>query len=120
MDKSVENLKIYKLTYELLLFVFKDAVHFFPREFKYNLGEKIKDTLLECILEIYKANKKPIQERNTHIEDILTNLKSFEIMIQLSFDLHILPPKKYNFINSKIIQLRKMIYWRKWMIWKYL
>ena len=113
MDKTVENLKIYKLTYELLKYTFKDTVHFFPREFKYDLGSKIKNVLLETILEIYNANKKQIQERLPHIEQILTNLKSFEIMIQLSFDLHILPPTKYKYINSKIIELRKMIYWRK-------
>jgi len=113
MDKAVENLKIYKLTYELLLHTFKDTVHYFPREFKYDLWEKIKKTLLESILEIYRANRKPIQERNENLEIILNNLKSFEIMIQLGFDLHIIPPEKFRNMNSKIIQLRKMIYWWK-------
>ena len=41
-----QHLPIYKMTYELLLKVMNITKNF-PKEFKYTLGEKLKDELME-------------------------------------------------------------------------
>jgi len=109
----VENLKLFKDTYDLLLFLFKDVVKYFPREFKYTLWERLKNETLEMVLLLYKANLKPIYERKDDIEKLLIILKSIEIMSKLWYELVCIPPKKYHKLTSYIIKLRKMLYWWK-------
>jgi len=50
-----QHLPIYKLTYDLLLRIMQVTKNF-PREYKYTLGQKLKDEVIELIVLIYKAN----------------------------------------------------------------
>lgn len=50
-----EHLPIYKLTYDLLIRTMT-ATKDFPREYKYTLGQKMKDEIIEPVVLIYKAN----------------------------------------------------------------
>ncbi len=50
-----EHLPIYKQTYDILLRTLT-ATKDFPREYKYTLGQKIKDELIEIVVLIYRAN----------------------------------------------------------------
>src|ERR1039457_1618200 len=50
-----QHLPIYKQTYDILLRTMtatKDS----PREYKFTLGQKIKDELIELVVMIYRAN----------------------------------------------------------------
>ena len=114
MDKKVENLKLFKLTYELLLFLFKEVVKYFPREFKYTLWEKLKNETLDIVVSLYKTNLKPVNERLNDIEELLVRLKWVEIMCKLWYDLVCISSEKYHKLIWYIIQLRKMFYgWKK-------
>jgi len=50
-----QHLPIYKQTYDILLRTMT-ATKDFPREYKYTLGQKIKDELIELVVVIYRAN----------------------------------------------------------------
>jgi hypothetical protein len=50
-----QHLPIYKQTYDVLLRTMI-ATKDFPREYKYTLGQKIKDELIELVVMIYRAN----------------------------------------------------------------
>ena len=50
-----QHLPIYKQTYDILLRTMA-ATKDFPREYKYTLGQKIKDELIELVVMIYRAN----------------------------------------------------------------
>jgi len=50
-----QHLPIYKQTYDILLRTMI-ATKDFPREYKYTIGQKIKDELIELIVAIYRAN----------------------------------------------------------------
>ncbi len=60
-----QHLPIYKQTYDILLRTMT-ATKEFPREYKYTLGQKIKDELIELVVMIYRANSAADKER--HIE----------------------------------------------------
>ena len=57
------SLKVYKDSYDLLLFLYQISVNF-NKDFKYSLGEKIKDEALELIIDIYKANSDFLERKN--------------------------------------------------------
>ena len=63
-----QHLPIYKQTYDLLLRTMT-ATKDFPREYKYSLGQKIKDELMELVVLIYRANS--AIDKRQHIESIL-------------------------------------------------
>jgi len=52
-----EELPIYKATYDLVLIIFKFTKNF-NREYKYTIGESIKNETIEAITNIYRANSK--------------------------------------------------------------
>jgi hypothetical protein len=62
------HLPIYKQTYDILLRTMT-ATKEFPREYKYTLGQKIKDELVELVVMIYRANS--ATDKNQHIQSIL-------------------------------------------------
>ena len=114
MDKKVENLMLYKVAYELLLYLNKDVVKFYPREFKYTLGERLKNKSLDLLVILYETNLKPVDQRQKDIENLLVILKTIEIMTKLSYDLKCVNLNKFNHLNNLIIQLRKMLYgWKR-------
>jgi hypothetical protein len=49
-----EHLPIYKKTYDLLLLAMQ-ATKLFPREYKYTLGQNIKDEIVALVVFIYRA-----------------------------------------------------------------
>jgi hypothetical protein len=54
---------IYKQTYDILLRTMT-ATKDFPGEYKYTLGQKIKDELIELVVVIYRANSATDKERH--------------------------------------------------------
>ena len=62
-----QHLPIYKQTYGILLRTMT-ATKDFPREYKYTLGQKIKDELIELVVVIYSATDK---ERHIQFQILL-------------------------------------------------
>lgn len=87
-----EHLPIYKQSYELL----NQAVHVtkdFPREFKFTVGQRLRDEILQLLVLIYRANGR--RDKTTVIEEILENILVVELLIRLCHDMRILPKKHY-------------------------
>ena len=87
-----EHLPIYKQTYDLLLRIMT-ATKNFPREYKYTLGQKLKDEVIELVVLIYRANS--VQDRQSHISAILERVQVVQLMIRLAHDMKILPRRHY-------------------------
>jgi hypothetical protein len=67
-----EHLPVFKKSYDLLLTIYQ-SVGMFGKEFKYTIGEKLKNEALELIVCIYKANSRVnklsmITEAKEHLE----------------------------------------------------
>jgi hypothetical protein len=87
-----EHLPIYKLTYDLLIRTMT-ATKDYPREYKYTLGQKMKDEIIELVVLIYKANS--AMDKEQHIAMILERVQVVQLLMRLSHDMKILTRKHY-------------------------
>ena len=93
------DLPVYKASYDLLLEIFKFTKDF-SKEYKYTIGEKLKNETTDLITNIYRANsvyqkKEIIQKAREHTEVI-------RLFMRLLKDLHEVNIKKFVTINEKI------------------
>ena len=87
-----QHLPIYKLTYDILLRTMT-ATKDFPREYKYTLGQKMKDEMIELVVLIYRANS--AADRGRHIAAIVERVQVIQLLMRLSHDIRILPRRHY-------------------------
>jgi hypothetical protein len=87
-----QHLPIYKLTYDILQRIMV-ATKNFPREYKYTLGQKLKDEVVDLVILIYKANT--AKDKVEHIEIILERVQLVQLLIRLCHDMRILQRKHY-------------------------
>lgn len=87
-----EHLPIYKQSYELLLQVVRFSKDF-PREFKFTIGQRLRDEVLELLVLIYKANSQ--KDKAATIAIILERILVIELLIRLCHDLRVLSQKHY-------------------------
>jgi len=99
-----EHLPIYKQTYDVLLRVMI-ATKDFPREYKYTLGQKIKDELTEIIILIYRANS--AENKKSHIQEILERIQAVQLLMRLSHDMKILSRRHYAALSEMTESLGK-------------
>lgn len=99
-----QHLPIYKLTYDLLIRVMQVTKNF-PREYKYTLGQKLKDEIIELVVTIYKANS--AKDKAQHIEMVLERVQVVQLMIRLSHDMRILPRRHYTDLAEKTDSLAR-------------
>lgn len=86
------HLPIYNLTYGLLTTLTK-ALHEFPREYKFTIGQKLQDEVIGLVVLIYRANS--LKSKGVVIDEFLERVQVVELLIRLSLDLRILPKKQY-------------------------
>ncbi len=87
-----QHLPIYKQTYDILLRTMV-ATKDFPREYKFTLGQKLKDELIELVVLIYRANS--AKDKMQHIQSILERVQAIQLLMRLSHDMKILPRRHY-------------------------
>ena len=87
-----EHLPIYKLSYELLGQVVQVTKEF-PREFKFTVGQRLRDEVIELLVLIYRANSQ--KDKAPVILEILERILVVELLIRLCHDLRILAKKNY-------------------------
>jgi hypothetical protein len=71
-----KHLPIYKATYELLEKVTRKTKDF-PKDFKYSLGDKIRNECIELVIFIYKANSMR-EKREENLKQILERVQVIE------------------------------------------
>jgi hypothetical protein len=91
-------------TYDILLRTMT-ATKDFPREYKYTLGQKIKDELIELVVMIYRANS--AADKAQHIESIVERVQAIQLMMRLSHDMKILPRRHYAALSEMTDSLAK-------------
>lgn len=94
-----KHLPIYKTTYDLLEKVTKKTKNF-PREYKYTLGDKIRNECIELVVFIYKANSFR-DTRQDYLHKILERVQVIELMLRLSKDLRLFSVDHF----SEIVQV---------------
>ncbi len=101
-----EHLPVFKKSYDLLLAVYQ-SVGMFGREFKYTIGEKMKNESLELIVSIYKANN--TKDKLDMIVVAKEHLEVLRLYIRISKDLKQITLKKMIFLNEFIESISKQL-----------
>jgi hypothetical protein len=79
----------------------------FSREYKYTLGENIKNQTIELLTLIYRANSS--QHKADIIQSAREHLEIIRLHVRLTKDLHQINVEKFVFINSNIENVSKQL-----------
>ncbi len=80
-----EHLPVYKASYDLLVEIFKFTKNF-NREYKFTIGEKLKNETTDLITNIYRANS--TYNKAEIIQKARINIEVIRLLIRLLIDLY--------------------------------
>lgn len=110
------NLPVYKLGYDLLIELY-NRTKTFEREYKYTIGEKLKEESLTMLIHVYRANKSRKEDRLEYIEQARKNIEVIRLLVRVTKDLKIIGTKGFCFLNMKIEELSKQLTaWQKYTV----
>lgn len=108
-------LPLYKVAYDLLIEIFKRTA-LFSREYKYTVGERLKNESLDLITNIYKANKSQKQNRQQNIAEARENVETIRLLLRLTRDLEVIGIKPFVFLNNYVENVSvQLVGWQKYM-----
>lgn len=106
------HLPIFQHTYQLTLEIHR-ATHQFPREYKYTLGQKLKEIVSDILDLIVAANSK--EDKVEVLEDARLKLEQLRIHIRLACDLKILGLKRFEAFSRTVEEISKQLSgWLEW------
>jgi hypothetical protein len=80
------ELSVYKLGYDVHIQTYQRTA-VFSSEYKYNLGERLKNESIDMLLNIYKANKSKKDNRGQFIDQARQNVEVIRLLLRLCKDL---------------------------------
>lgn len=105
------NLPVYKESYALLVGIFIFTKNF-TREYKYTIGESIKNETIAMITNIYRANS--TYAKRDKIQSARENLEVIRLFLRLLKDLRQVNLKVFVRLNEKIESVSKQLAaWQK-------
>jgi four helix bundle protein len=108
------ELPVYKLGYDLLIRTYEKTSSF-SREYKYTLGERLKEQSTEMLINIYKANKNKKETRGQYIDQAIQNLEVVRLLLRLCKDLKTIGMKGFVALNMQVEELSKQLAsWQKY------
>ncbi|MBU6426743.1 four helix bundle protein [Patescibacteria group bacterium] len=100
------TLPIYKSSYKLAFLLFDASTHF-AREYKYTVGQQLKDEAMKLVKNVYRANK--AIDKNCAINEARENAEMIRLMVRLMKDFNQLSLKKFLEINLCIEDVSKQL-----------
>lgn len=106
-----DSLPVFKKGYDLLVEIYK-MTSGLSREYKYTIGEKLKNETLELLLQIYQANLSRAKE--IHLDQCRQNTEAVRLLIRLLHDLQQINIKRMIALNLLIENVSKQLSgWKK-------
>lgn len=100
------NLPVYEECYQLLLQLVTFSRQM-QRDFRYTLGEKLQQTVVDIIVLIFKANK--TEQKTTHIADAREKLVEAQVMMRVLNDIRQLSDKQYVQLVERTTSVSKQL-----------
>jgi hypothetical protein len=108
---TFDNLPVYKACYDLLVEIFRFTTGF-SREYKYTLGEKLKNETIDLITNIFWANT--AQQKFDILQKARENIEIIRLYMRLLKDLDQVGTKKFVDINERKENVSKQLTgWQK-------
>ena len=109
-----EHIKIFQCAYILTIEIYKTTGNF-GREFKFTLGEKIKNAAHEILDAIMRVNSLPDKDKPAGLSEIEFKKENLRIYLRIACDLKLISPGRVGILNEKIEELgRQLGGWQKW------
>ncbi len=106
-----DHLPVYKASYDLLLEIYR-FVKDFNREYKYTIGESLKNETMQLVILLYRANSK--KDKKLTLEQAREKVETIRLIIRLTKDLHQINTKKFVFLNERVEQVsRQLTGWKR-------
>ncbi|MGR3218587.1 MAG: four helix bundle protein [Candidatus Anammoxibacter sp.] len=103
---TYDHLPVYKASYDLLVEIFRFTSNF-TRDYKYTIGESIKNVTIEMITNIYRANSS--YSKKMIIQSARENLEVVRLFLRLLKDLKQVSLKKFVQINVNVESVSKQL-----------
>jgi len=103
---TYDHLPVYKASYDLLVEIFQFTKNF-NREYKYTIGESLKNETIKMITNIYRANS--TYSKSTIIQSARENIEVIRLFVRLLKDLQQIGVKKIVQVNEKIESVSKQL-----------
>jgi len=100
------HLPIFKDSYNLSFEVYQ-RIKEFPREYKYTLGQRLKEKISDFLDDIVKANS--LENKLENLESAQLKLECLKIHLRLAFDLKIMGKKSFEFVVRKTEIISKQL-----------
>lgn len=108
---TYNHLPVYKTSYDLLLDLFR-FVKNFQRDYKYTIGESLKNEAIQMIANIYRANSS--RTKAIFIQKARENAEIIRLYLRLVKDLKQINLEKFVQLNENIESVSKQLFaWQK-------
>ena len=107
--RNYYHLDVYKSSYKLLIEIHKSFRNL-NREYKYTIGEKVKERVFEVLVGIYKANRS--KDKVACLHKALEDVEYIRLSLRLLRDLGVLGEKK--FVRLMQISEDVFVQFEKW------
>lgn len=100
---------IFKDTYDLTETIFKISNQF-PHQYKYTVGQRLLDTLLDMTGLIFEINRHSNKSKSIYIEKYINKYQQMKVLWRLSNDLKIISQKIFIRLQPCIENIGRQIY----------
>lgn len=107
------SLPVYKASYDLLLVIFQFTKEF-NREYKYSVGDSLKNETMGLLLSIYRANATMDRDRRHLLQTAREHVEVIRLLVRVMKDLKQINVRKFVQVNEKIESIsRQLTAWQK-------
>jgi hypothetical protein len=106
------ELPVYRSSYKMVYMLFENTSNF-AREYKYTIGQELKEEGLHLIKNIYRANR--MVDKSTSIMEARENIEMIRLFLRLVQDFNQIKLKNFVEINLLIENISKQLTsWEKY------
>jgi len=100
------DLPVYKAAYDMLLQIYA-LTHNLRRDYKFSLGEKLKNEATNVLTNIYKANR--VHIKSEYISEARIQLEIVRLYLRILRDTKQIGQKKHILINTFVEKVSKQL-----------
>jgi len=106
------HLPVFQRSYDLNLEIYR-TTHNFPREYKYSLGQKLKEISNELLDWIVVTNSQ--KDKIPYFSKMKMQIERLRIQIRVAYDLKIIKSQRLEFLNRIIEEISMQVGgWENW------
>lgn len=105
------ELPVYRVSYDLIVEIFAFTKQF-GKEYKYTIGERLKNEAIELVIGIYQANMR--RDKDTAILSARERVETIRLLVRILKDVQQIGIERLISVNEKIESLSKqLVAWQR-------